>query len=39
MAPFGNRFQCLGVCWMVYIWDILVVDGDKFLNIFTVIVD
>ena len=38
MVPFGKRLQCLGVCLVTDIWDILISDGDKVFNTFTITV-
>ena len=34
----GKIFQCLSLYCLKLIWDILIIDGDKLLNMFTVIV-
>ena len=39
LLQFGNIFQCLGLCWVSDIGGILIVDGEKVLNMFTVILD
>ena len=39
MGAFGKRFQCLGVCWVAESWYIFIIDGDKVLNMLTVVVD
>ena len=39
MVPFGKILECLGVCWVAENWDILIIDVEKVLNMFTIIVD
>ena len=38
MVNFVKILQCLSVCWVANIWYILIIYGEKLLNIFTVIV-
>ena len=39
LAQFIKIFQWLGVCWVEDIWNTLIIDGEKVLNMFKVIVD
>ena len=39
LLPFENILQCIGVYWVANIWDVLIVYGNKVLNIITFIVE
>ena len=39
MVPFGKLFIYLCVCWLAEIWDIFIINYNKVLSVFTVIVD
>ena len=39
LVPFGKIYQFLVVSWVAEIRDVLIVDGEKFFNMFTFIVN